>query len=266
VPACTVEFRPRPRRSRLEEFQNWTVADLLKQERLDELDCTADQLPPSKARFAGGIWQMQALYRGLEDPWVGHATEIDGQNHIEPLKRWVKTKPQSITARIALAEAYGNYDWDARGTGTSDTVSETGWDLFHEGLEKAKKTLDEAATLDAKCPEWYVAMETVARGQGRDVPHANPLIEKAIEFEPAYYSSYGMHAIFLIHRGMATKGTLRNSPSRLLIASAAKTATSFISKLPCVLLVLATSPSMTANPERSRENRGAVRRVSDQSE
>jgi hypothetical protein len=182
------------------------VAHLLKQGRFDELDCTADQLRSSKARFAGGMWQMQAFYRGLEDPWVGHATEIDWQNHIERLKRWVKVKPQSITARIALAEAYGSYAWDARGTGTSDTVSETGWDLLQERLEKAKKTLDEAATLDAKCPEWYVAMETVARGQNWDLPQATRLIEKAIRFEPEYYSSYGMHATFLLPKWYGEEG------------------------------------------------------------
>jgi len=137
---------------------------------------------------------------------VGHATEINGQNHIERLKRWVKAKQQSITARIALAEAYGNYAWDARGTGTSDTVSETGWGLLNERLEKAKETLDEAATLDAKCPEWYVAMETVARGLGWGLPQATQLIERAIEFEPAYYSSYGMHATFLLPKWNGEEG------------------------------------------------------------
>src|SRR6266576_2453909 len=182
------------------------VAVVLKQEKFDELDCTAEQLRSSKARFAGGMWQLQAFYRGLDDPLVGHATELDWQNHIERLKRWVKAKQQSITARIALAEAYGNYAWDARGTGTSDTVSETGWGLLNERLEKAKETLDEAATLDAKCPEWYVAMETVARGLGWGLPQATQLIERAIEFEPAYYSSYGMHATFLLPKWNGEEG------------------------------------------------------------
>jgi hypothetical protein len=152
------------------------------------------------------MWQLQALFRGFEDPWVGHTTELDWQNHIERLKRWVKAKPQSITARVALAEAYGAYAWDARGDGTSDTVSETGWDLFKEHLEKSKDTLDEASSLEAKCPEWYLAMETVARGQGWSLPKAAELIQKAIEFEPGYYSSYGMHANFLLPKWFGEDG------------------------------------------------------------
>jgi hypothetical protein len=182
------------------------VADLLKQERFDDLDCIADQLRSSRVRFAGGLWQLRIFYAGVEEPWVGHTTELDWQTHIDRLKRWVKANPSSITARVALGEAYGNYAWDARGTGTSDTVSETGWGLFRERLETARKTLDDAAKLDAKCPEWYVAMQKIARGQGWEVPQATALLEKAIAFDPAYYSFYGMHATYLLPKWYGEEG------------------------------------------------------------
>ena len=110
----------------LEKFK-LAMAGLLKQERFDDLDCIAGQLRSSRARFAGGLWQLRIFYAGVEEPWVGHTTELDWQNHIDRLKRWVKANPSSITARVALGEAEGNYAWNARGTGTSDTVSETGW-------------------------------------------------------------------------------------------------------------------------------------------
>jgi hypothetical protein len=109
------------------ESYKMAVADLLKQEKFDDLDCTADELRSSRARFAGGAWQLVTFYQGLSDPWVGHATEADWQAHIERLKRWVKTSPLSITARVGLAESYSDFAWDARGGGTVDTVSETGW-------------------------------------------------------------------------------------------------------------------------------------------
>jgi hypothetical protein len=181
----------------LEKFK-LAMADLLKQERFDDLDCIADQLRSSRARFAGGLWQLRIFYAGVEEPLVGHTTELDWQNHIDRLKRWVKANPSSITARVALGEADGNYAWNARGTGTSDTVSETGWGLFQERLEMARETLRDAAKLDAKCPEWYVAMQKVVRGQGWDVRQATALLEKAIAFDPAYYSFYGMHATYLL--------------------------------------------------------------------
>src|SRR5262249_19756338 len=98
----------------VENFKS-VVADLSKQERFDDLDCIADQLRAGRTRFAGGAWQLVTLYQGLDDPLVGHATEADWQAHVERLKRWVKTKPLSITARVALAEAYSGFAWDARG-------------------------------------------------------------------------------------------------------------------------------------------------------
>ena len=175
------------------ESYKMAVADLLKQEKFDDLDCTADELRSSRARFAGGAWQLVTFYQGLSDPWVGHATEADWQAHIERLKRWVKTSPLSITARVGLAESYSDFAWDARGGGTVDTVSETGWGLFHERLKMAKDTLNDATSLDAKCPEWFVAMPGVAQGQGWTVPEETELVEKAIAYEPAYYSFYGRH-------------------------------------------------------------------------
>lgn len=148
----------------IENFE-LAVAALLKEEQFAALDCTADAFRASKARFSGGAWKLNAVYGGLEDPWVGHATEEDWQDHIARVQRWVASNPTSITARIALSQSYSSYAWDARGKGTSDTVSQSGWKLFEQRLDKAKETLDEAASLDAKCPEWYVAMARVARGQ-----------------------------------------------------------------------------------------------------
>jgi len=190
------------------ESYKMAVADLLKQEKFDDLDCTADELRSSRARFAGGAWQLVTFYQGLSDPWVGHATEADWQAHIERLKRWVKTSPLSITARVGLAESYSDFAWDARGGGTVDTVSETGWGLFHERLKMAKDTLNDATSLEAKCPEWFVAMQGVAQGQGWTVPEETELVEKAIAYEPAYYSFYGRHANFLLPRWYGEEGDI----------------------------------------------------------
>ena len=158
----------------IEEYQ-YAIADLLKQEKFAELDCVANSARSSKARFSGGAWKLHNLYLGLEEPKPGHPTEQDWRNHLRRLNQWVAARPNSITAQVALAKSYVNYAWDARGTGYSDTISDSGVKLFHQRLEKAKVILDGASALHNKCPEWYVVMQQVAQGLSWDLPRSTAL-------------------------------------------------------------------------------------------
>jgi hypothetical protein len=181
----------------LEEYQH-VIADLLKQEKFTQLDCIADSVRLSKTKFSGGTWKLHKVYSGLDEPQPGHATQIDWRNHMERLDRWVEAEPNSITAQIALAKSYVGYAWDARGTGFSDNVSESGWKLFSQRLEKAETILERASTLHNKCPEWYVAMQQVAQGQSWDLARAMALYNQAVAFEPGYDLYYRMVAIYLL--------------------------------------------------------------------
>src|SRR5262249_27327327 len=62
-------------------------------------------------------------------------------------------RPQSVTARIALATAYPDYGWHARGEGEVETVSDSGWKLLEEPSDKAAEVLKQAWSLLTKCPE-----------------------------------------------------------------------------------------------------------------
>jgi len=169
------------------------ITDLLKAEKFEQLDCLADSARSHKETFPGGMWKIHAIYSGLEKPPL-HATQEDWDIHMESLQRWVSTRPESTTARIALAESYVSYGWDARGSGFADTVSESGWKLLAERTAKAKQVLEQASVLSAKDPEWYVAMQQVALGQSWEPDATQALLEQAIKFEPAYYYYYRMYA------------------------------------------------------------------------
>src|SRR5208282_5843665 len=129
------------------------INGLLKAEKFEQLDCIADLARSHKETFPGGMWKLHAVYSGLEKPLL-HPTEEDWKTHIELLQRWVSARPESITARVALAESYVNYGEDARGPGFADTVSDSGWKLLAERTAKASQILLEASTLSSKCPEW----------------------------------------------------------------------------------------------------------------
>jgi hypothetical protein len=172
------------------------VAELFTQEKFTVLDCIADSLRSSKARFAGGGSKLHIFYTAVRQP-EGHATDEDWKEHLERAERWVAARPESITARVALAESYASYAWYARGESSSDTVTGSGWKLFGQRLDKAKEILDEASSLEQKCPEWYAVMQEVALGQGWDMPREAALFERAIAFDSSYYLFYRNHAWFL---------------------------------------------------------------------
>ena len=176
-----------------------TIHGLLQAGKFEQIDCIADSVRSRKETFPGGMWKIHAVYDGLEKPPL-HATEEDWVEHLRLLQQWVSTKPKSITARIALAEAYVDYGWDARGAGYADTVSESGWKLLAERATKAKQILDEASALSAKDPEWYVAMQQVALAQGWERTANQALLERAVKFEPAYYYYYRMYANSIMPR------------------------------------------------------------------
>lgn len=181
------------------------VAQLLEQEDFKQLDCIADAARSSKTTFAGGVPRLHIFYRGLSDI-DGHTTEEDWKDRIAELERWVSASPGSVAARVALAKAYVNYAWNARGEGFSDTVSDSGWRLFEERLAKAKTILDEASALPSKCPESYVTMQQVAQGQGWDLDEFTALFEQARAFDPAYYYNYRVLANYLLPKWSGKDG------------------------------------------------------------
>lgn len=166
-----------------------TVARILKAEKFQELDCLADYARSSKERFPGGMWKLHTLYAGLYEPvqYPQHPTQEDWTNLLQRLQRWQAARPESITARVALAWAYVGYAADARGDGYANTVSESGWKLFGDRIAQAKRILDEASALPTKCPAWYVVMLLVARNQGWDVTKQRALFDEAMNLEPGYY-------------------------------------------------------------------------------
>ena len=197
VPSCwfsDAAYDPATDVLAIEAYRN-AVAQLLKQEQFDQLDCIANAARGGKTRFSGGAWKLRQLYFGLDTPRPGHPTQEDWQKHFELVERWRKQNPNSITAPIVLAESYISYGWDARGDGYADKVSDSGWKLFSERLERAKSILDQVAP--AKCPDWYVAMLNVARGESWDLSQHLAILNEAIAFEPAYQYYYRIVADYL---------------------------------------------------------------------
>lgn len=179
------------------------IVDLLERLDFDKLDCIADAARSTKARFPGGLWKLRNIYVALDEP-QGHVTEEDWNTRLFLLKRWTATKPNSVTAHVALAGAYVSYAWDARGSGTSDSVTDSGWKLFNERLETAKAILDNNSALTEKCPESYLVMQRIVQGQ--ETKQEATLLKRAIAFDPSYYYYYRIHATLLLPKWYGEDG------------------------------------------------------------
>jgi len=161
----------------------------------------------TKARLQGGIWKIAMFYDA-----VGHAipafggSTVDWDAHLADIKKWIAAYPESAAARVALAEAYVNDAWEARGHGYANTVSESGWNNFGERIQLAESALLDAAKLKEKCPYWYEAMQEVALAQGWDRDEARALFDEATAFEPAYYHYYRQYANYMMPRWYGDEG------------------------------------------------------------
>jgi tetratricopeptide (TPR) repeat protein len=170
-----------------------------------ELDKMADEARTTKARFPGGGWKLYTIYVQLQN--VGEdASDADWQQHLVFFQHWIKARPQSITARVALAAAYIDYAWVARGNGYADQVTPEGSRLFEERLEQGANVLIEASKLEAKCPQWYVNFQTIGRAQGLDKAELAKIFEKGAAYAPDYYYIHQQQAISLLPKWEGDQG------------------------------------------------------------
>ena len=175
-----------------------TVRKLVREQNFDELDRIADEARRGKLRFAGGGWKLYQIYSSLAtiSRTASQLTESDWQDHLERLQKWVLQKPESITARVALAEAYENYAWFTLVPGLADTVTREGSNLFVARMKLARATLEQASGLKQKCPHWFYVMQEAQFALDEGDPVL--LLRQAMAFEPGYYYYYSRDVRYLL--------------------------------------------------------------------
>jgi hypothetical protein len=160
-------------------------ADLVK-EQFDTLDQTADGFRRSKARWKGGGWKLRTLYEALDAP---HQTDPDMVAHLEHLRHWMTARPESITARVALATSLTRWAWIARGNGTAEKVTTEGWQLFGQRIQEAQTVLAGSQDMKTMDPQWYSEEMVVGLAQGWDDGRVREVFQRGVQFEPDYQYS-----------------------------------------------------------------------------
>ncbi len=184
-----------------------SVRSRLRHRQFADLDQFAEDLRKTKLRLPGGGWRLYRFYGQLAEPAAGRKTPGDEwEAHFKLLREWTMSYPDSITARVAYADALVTYAWLARGGDYADKVSSKQWALFKERLGQAEQVLRESYKLQTRCPHWYAVMQNVALGQGWGVNDYDQLVDEAIRSEPLYLAYYSGKAEFLLPRWYGDDG------------------------------------------------------------
>ncbi|HTU26073.1 MAG TPA: hypothetical protein VMF30_11780 [Pirellulales bacterium] len=103
--------------------------------------------------MAGSEYALEILYTRVGDAYtVGSSGSHGGleayfQGQLGFIDEWLRQYPKSVAARIAKAQAYIAYAWDARGSEFAEKVRDEDWKIFGDRLEKAEAILEETAKL-----------------------------------------------------------------------------------------------------------------------
>jgi hypothetical protein len=179
---------------------------LFEARKYDELDELAGKLRSSKDCYANGAWKLNDIYAGLVP--ADKAADDEWQNRIAALQAWIAAKPDSITARVSLANVLVNYAWKARGGGWANTVTDESWRLFGDRLHQAMAVLKAAGNLKAQCPYYWTVKMRAALGLQMDKNQFNDIFQQAMNYESDYEPSYLQRAVYLMPRWYGGEGEL----------------------------------------------------------
>jgi hypothetical protein len=135
-------------------------------------------------------------------PWIGeidqgyavHFNMIKNQNGwIEFLNRIQQLRakhPKSISLALLESQYWKMYAWDARGNGLSSTVTEDGYRLFNERMQKAETVLLEIKPYASSLPVWHTQMLAAQHILDRSPEEINGTFIEGASKNKRYYPLY----------------------------------------------------------------------------
>lgn len=150
------------------------------------LDRKFKQWNDPEVRTVDGNWLLDAMISIME----GIGAQGRWDSIYKNIQEWKQHSPNLPGPPIAESLYWDAYAWHARGGGYASEVTETGWELFKERLEKAEKVLLDSKSYASDNPLWYYQYIKVAVGLGWDKPQILKLFLEAVSKEPEFYQTY----------------------------------------------------------------------------
>jgi hypothetical protein len=106
------------------------------------------------------------------------------------LEEWipdvVRAEPDSTLPLLVQGARSVYWAWDARGSGTSDTVRPEQWDVWFQRLKLAENCLDEVTDRDPGCAEAWHYLIVLGRARQLPMEERRHRFDKLIEIDPTH--------------------------------------------------------------------------------
>jgi hypothetical protein len=185
------------------DIQKRAIA-LLQAGDFDSLDAIAREFRASQVIFADGGRPLNLFYQAL------HLDESAPEDEWAPrlglLRHWFEADVESVTARVAMADALVMYAWHARGTEWARDVKQDAWRIVSERVTEAHRILEAARTLPEKCPYWYTVWMTKAMLSSEDQQRYDEVFDEALREFPSYTTIYLMKTWRLEEKWFGKRG------------------------------------------------------------
>jgi len=185
------------------------ASNLLSEKDYDGLEKLAATDRALESPVASGTAPISDFYDGIAGT-PNNATEASFQQELSDLDAWTKARPDSVTARIACANAQISYAWFSRGSGWANTVTDAEWAAFRSSLAEASRLLLVDVDKRRAYPDWYSTIEMVGMGQSWPKFKFLKLSAECASQYPTDADPYTHAVIYLLPRWEGTNAELAN--------------------------------------------------------
>ena len=172
----------------------------------EALDKFGNELCKDKSIQENGCGWSDTFISAIDDMVTNEMPDSRWDEHLKRISDWAEQKPQSVLPQTAMLATLTSYAWKARGSGWANTVTDEGWRLFNERLERAAHLMTEAEALPQTCPTLYKEELKIALGQSWKHDRMNKAFNKCVKLFPDYMSIYISKYIFLMPRWGGAEG------------------------------------------------------------
>ncbi len=180
---------------------------LLASKDFERLEALAKDFKEKEPMLKSGRYRMEYFYKGLRRGF-GRISVENHASYLEVIQGWMNHYSDSITAKIALMDAYRTIAWDYRGTDHSNTISDQSRKIFKDYLTKAREIGQEAVQSKSQDPDLYAELINIGMGQGITKKETYNLVIASSNLDPAYYPPYLDASTVLLPRWYGDQGDL----------------------------------------------------------
>ena len=181
---------------------------LLLNRQFEELDLRIEHLIRTRERTPVGSMYVNSFYRELDierSPLLDRGME----KSTELIEEWLRKRPDSVAARVALADARLTLAWESRGSGFGRWVSRRGSDAKNESLAIAWDTLNDLYDRKPEDPEFWALYLRLSHLTGQSERFIERVFNDAVGIAPDFLGIYTSQAHYLLPQWGGKRGDVQ---------------------------------------------------------